>query len=686
MPLPARTDERSPVWSALEVSLAVGVACAAAYGTYDVVVRMGLDHTLTTAGAGAAVWLAVGVLLGLSTGLVLAPIALLAGPRLDAGFVRGALVASGIQATALLASESPVALVAGPVAIVIGSVTSRSRLRARPGGMLLAALLFGVATLALARGLLAIHERRPFVVACAIVALALGSSLSVRWMARRALLASGGLALSAALVAVSFLPPGTSPRARAASPPAAAEARPNVVVIVLDTTRRDHFGAYGDRRGLTPRFDAFAREATLYEDALTPSEWTVPNHATLFTGLAPAVHGASFATHRWLAEENVTLAERLRDAGFETIGFSANRYLVTSNLQQGFERFELTVPFKGSRFHALATLLGWPSRAADAGSTRTVEELGRWLAARDGARPFLLFVNLIEPHAPYTPTWRERRARLPAGTGVLAAAQLGRRFAAPEALARGEALDPHDAETIRALYAAEVAYQDRRFGEILDRLAAAVDLDRTVVVVTADHGENLGDGLRWDHAFAVNEALVHVPLAIRFPARFPKGARVAGQCGLVDVAPTLLELLGLDPLDGSEGRSLLPDRFVPRELAYLESFPFWDHLAAMATATGMQRDVSRFTRSRQAVRTLDWKLVRTSDGRETLRDLHADPEEVGDASAAHPEVVARLAPELRRWIAEQDALRGGAEHAAPAPARGLSPDEIEQLRSLGYLQ
>jgi arylsulfatase A-like enzyme len=665
--------------------LGLGAATGAALGLLDGVVRLG-GSEVELALLGALAWSAASALAGLAVGLACGTCDVLLGrraPRVTLSVA--ALLGIAVQLVGWLGAAMPFALLFLPLGFAAAALAVRwpAGLRGVRGGASALAVVLGAlgAMRALTAGGLHGESLALAALGAVVVAsLGLGALAARRPRATLALLA---LALTGATMPAWRLLLPSAPASEARTPTPPSDGSPNVVLVVLDTTRRDHLGLYGNPRGLTPWLDGFARGATVYEDAISPAEWTVPAHASLFTGLYPAVHGASFARARWLDDGHVTLAELLRNAGYETVSLVANRYLANTNLLQGFDEQLALSPYKGARFQTAALALGWPARWVDKGASRARAELERWLAGRrDPAQPFFLFVNLVEPHAPYAPPWRERRRRLPPGVSYRFASAFGLSFVPIAQFARRDAPAPPRADVVRGLYDAEVAYQDGHLGRLFATLARRVDLDRTLVVITADHGENLGEGGRWDHAFAVNDALVRVPLVIRLPARFPAGLRVAGQCDLVDVLPTVLDVLGRPaPRADLPGRPLAPDRFAPRAVTFQESHPFYDHFGLMAPAVGLHRDIVRFARSLHAARGDGFKLVSRSDGSELLVDL-SDPDETVDVSAAHPAEAARLRAALAAWRTAQSAPRAPEE----VPAQPLPPEEIERLRSLGYVQ
>ncbi len=458
---------------------------------------------------------------------------------------------------------------------------------------------------------------------------------------------------------------------------------PNIVMIVLDTTRRDHFGCYGDDRGLTPVVDKIASEGVVYEDMISTSPWTVPSHASLFTGLFPQTHGCSFEHHRWLDGGFLTLAEMLGASGYQTVSLVGNVYLKNSNQLQGFaDHLETWDRVRGSAFHDMLMKLGGPAKWADHGVIETGQVLREWFDNKyDAKKPFFLFINLMEAHWPLYPPMAWRQKHLPSCAGYVSATRASGRFYGPHWLA-GESHSKCDADCIRAMYTGSVAYQDHELQHVIDLISNRVDLDDTLLIVTADHGENLGEADRWDHVFAVNDHLIHVPFIVRYPKQFPAGTRVKGMCQTVDVVPTIFDVLGHGrTMEGLPGRSMLPAQFEPRNHAFAQVHPYYGHLERMAGVVGLRKDTGGFTSHLRCVRSDQYKFVWSSDGKHQLYDLPFDPDEATNILDKEPEIGEKLLAVLvKQWTLQPDYVSRGNDDAA-----SFSAEELRKLRSLGYL-
>jgi len=411
---------------------------------------------------------------------------------------------------------------------------------------------------------------------------------------------------------------------------------PGVVLISIDTLRRDHVSAYGYPRQTTPRLDALARDGVLCEDAVSTSSWTLPSHLSMLTSTYPGEHGGVDAEHTF-NHRVPTLAALMHKAGYATRAVTSHLYVSAAyGLNDGFEQLDFRY-----------------DRKADDVSERAMRVLDEV-----GDRPFFLFLHFYDPHSNYTPP-PSTRDLFPSSYQAPPGAGNWKRFddLTPQTI------PPGYLDYLLALYDGEIRFVDDQVGRILDHLRER-GLDRnTLVVVTADHGEEFLDHGRWGHEKTLYEELVRIPLIVHGPRVGQR--RETAQASLVDVAPTILDWAGVPVPPEAQGRSLL--RPLPRRLAYGE------------TQHTKQEHHKLFLRAGQD----QWKLVVWVDRkehkllREEWYDLAADPGERREV-ARPPDADALRDQALARWRE----TRAG---SGAAPQVNLTPEQVERLRALGYL-
>ena len=395
--------------------------------------------------------------------------------------------------------------------------------------------------------------------------------------------------------------------------------RPNVLIVVMDTTRADRCSVAGGAPGTTPALDRLARTGVSYSDAWSPGGWTAPAHASLFTGLRPEHHGVDVGLRMFLDASIPTLAEILGTAGWSTACFTNNELVGPGlGLDRGFQRWEGLY---------LDPLREYPWCDA------THERALSWAldVDRAGGR-FLLFVNDMEPHLPYTPPEDVARRFLPADATPEEIAQ-ARAFDFPRTLSvmlGRESVSPRERRILTALYDAEIATLDASIGRLLDRLASEGVLDRTLVVVCGDHGENIGDHGLWEHRFSLHRSIRHVPLVLRLPGVFDGGRTVADPVRLEDVFPTVLEACGL-PVPAKLDGASLSGPVAGRIARAMQGPPvdFMDRVRELVPGA----DVTPFEASWRAVYDGRYHYLTASDGRELLYDTADDPAEERDLGA-----------------------------------------------------
>ena len=444
--------------------------------------------------------------------------------------------------------------------------------------------------------------------------------------------------------------------------------QPNVLLVVLDTHRADVLSAYGNSVATTPHFDRLAKEGTRFESAFSTDFWTLPGHASLFTGLYPSRHGATSETNA-LAAQAKTLAEVLQGAGYRTGAFVSNPWISAERgFAQGFDTFEET----------------WKRRPGVALEDEGGIQLSRdWITTRIERRePFLVFLNLNDAHMPYTPDPQVLHRLHPGPRSADRRGHLQTITSMWPHLAGAEPLGETDFEILRELYEAEVAMTDQLLGTLISHLRDLGILDETVVVVTADHGENIGDHGQIDHLLSLYDSTVRIPLALRYPPRIPAGQVLEELVSLVDIAPTILDLCGLAPdaLPGS-GQSLLDPNRVPHRFVIAENDRPLNGIQLLEAAFP-DFDTATIDGRMRMIRTPRYKLIWREDAPSEFYDLAVDPGELENLAETPSAAQAALRRDLEAWMKQntrQDDLpfeRFESEDAA----------SLERLRALGYIE
>jgi arylsulfatase A-like enzyme len=431
-----------------------------------------------------------------------------------------------------------------------------------------------------------------------------------------------------------------------------------VVLVVIDTLRPDHLNHYGYGRPTAVGFDAFAADATRFAEAFSPSSWTAPSAASLHTGLLPRRHhldeyGAG------LNAEVVTLAETLQAAGWHTVGHSFNHHVSRkTGFAQGFVDFD--------------DFLGGSQAYPDV--SVMAERVARWLDAAPPT-PFLLYLHPMNTHGPYRVPPKDAAALLghaPSGEFTYYGA-LMRDIVKGGRVVRRSEVTPAYLQSLRDKYDTAIRYTTDQLGRVFAMLREAGLYDQSLIIVTADHGEELFDHGGFSHGYSLHRELLHVPLYVKLPGQREASA-VRARVSLVDVVPTVLDVLGLPRPAAADGVSLRP--LLPG--AAPAAAP-WPDRALLHEVDWGGRCVAR------AIVSGAHKLIELDSNYEGRRDevllfdVERDPGERTNLAEARPDVVGRLRGELAGAIAQAEATAIGSTR--------IVVDELDQarLRALGYL-
>ncbi len=466
-------------------------------------------------------------------------------------------------------------------------------------------------------------------------------------------LAPAGLWIAAAL-------PKSAPHQALATGRAAREARPNLILISIDAFRADFLGAYGNRDGLTPALDAFAKEATQYDSAWAYSPWTLTSLGSLFTQLPPSWCGLKqlpHADHPWYAvyaalpDDVPVLSERLHGVGYATGTVLTNAFLQKERgWNRGFDSY----------WNAMV------KRTDSAGSrAERLTAITRDWVRLNHREPFFLWVHYFDPHeydAPTTP--KEVRARYPQWQ------MRSRKVWDVRMKHERPRLKAEYEQYCRTMYTEEVKYVDRWVGELLAVLKASGLWDRSLIVITADHGEELFDHGDFEHGHSMHREVLRVPLLVKWPQGVTADRRIPQTVGMPSIGATFLASAGLPAGSGREARPLPRQAGLKGDEVYSEGTLYGEEQTALTTD--------------------DWRVIyrpfnKLQSARFEVYDRRQDPLErtnLAPAGAAKElrERLRRLSEEAQQQVVARAKREQGTER------RVLTKDAERQLKSLGYME
>ncbi len=507
--------------------------------------------------------------------------------------------------------------------------------------------------------------------------------------------------------------------------------RPNIILIVLDTVRRDHLSLYGYERETSPRLDEFAADATTFQNAISAAQWTIPSHASMFTGLYPTSHRTTQG-YSVLPRSHVTLAELLRLHGYHTVGFCNNPLVgvLENGLRRGFTEFfsyggaipvrprfgkgtldklreavnrrllAISIPiqnmFARSDFLFRLSLNPlfvpiWSRLARFKGDTaRSIDDAIRYLRAGP-PEPYFMFINLMSAHPPYTPPRQFREKFAPYLAHDREARRIIRSFNAdasrwPSPLDRPMSELEH--RVLTDFYDAEIAGQDAELGRLLDELHRSGAPENSMVIITSDHGEGLGEHGFFGHGFVVYGELMNVPLIIKYPAEYPVGTRIKTFVSTRRLFHTVLDAAGIEPPDREDVREMSLAATAaghdPEKHLFAEAIPPVTFIHVLEHKNPSLIDRLSLREPRRAVYRDRMKLAQVGGRVEGLFDVLNDPGEINDLSAEKPALVAELKQKLAEFIGQAEAK------ASPesTPHLDVEGDKkvAERLRALGYME
>lgn len=469
----------------------------------------------------------------------------------------------------------------------------------------------------------------------------------------------------------------------------------NILFVVLDSARAQNFPFHGYEQNTTPNLSRLAADGIVYEDTISPSPWSLPSHVSMLTGCYPSVHGA----HEKSTQFNgrlPTLQQYLSQRGFHTTAVSSNSWVSPEfGVTEGFDSFtpiwkltgddtnsreiaelDLTSRFKryfsngnfvSPFFNILYRMLYY--KKYDYGALRANHEIKKHL--KKDNEPFFGFVNYFEPHLEYGPpkfveefvSETDKRVNQNAWKYVFGIEEMTR----------------DDFSHLESLYNAELRYADYRLGNVLSKLKERGLYDDTMIIVTSDHGENIGDHSLMDHQYSLHRSLLHVPLVIKFPKGVnTPGKSISTTTSTIDIFPTIMALMGESSNQEFDGRVLPPfgqsnkNRYVLSE--YLSPFPTIDSIKENYPGADLSR-LEKYDRSIVALQNSRFKYVKYSDGIEYIydKDTTEITENLGEYTDASVE---QLKEEIKK--------RRGENHELNTDVT-ISEETSKNLSDLGYL-
>jgi len=441
---------------------------------------------------------------------------------------------------------------------------------------------------------------------------------------------------------------------------------PDVVLLVFDTVRRDHLSTYGYSRDTSPNLSGLRAQGRLYTNAYSSGSWTVPSHASIFTGFYAVRHGATQESE-YLEADLETLAENLRAKGYETVGVTGNAVITRERgFSQGFDTYKESWKGVDRQDRDLVTL-SW---------------IESFLAGRDPDKPLFLFVNLIGAHTPYNSCGENCGAFGEDIEGGPVDSKWANYY-------RGlQKFSEADIDRLVKLYDTEILQVDAIFGRILSAIDRHLPRESTLVIVTADHGENIGDHGHMNHVFSVHESLIQVPLVIRYPERVEANSSEDSPVQLVDLFPTILHAAVPDEAPRLHHGVDLLGRLEPQRPALSEYYRP-DQATRRFYEKSSPATRARFDPYRRRIRSViddGWKLIWGSDGRHELYDLRSDPDELRNLYDDAPEKARELETTLQAMLEQYS--EGGAAPVTTDGRESLPPLDAEteaELEALGYI-
>jgi len=464
--------------------------------------------------------------------------------------------------------------------------------------------------------------------------------------------------------------------------------KPNVFFVIMDAVRPDHLSSYGYPRKTSPNIDKIAEEGVLFENAFSTAPWSPDSHASMFTGLYPSHHNV-LGENLYLSKEIPNIIEIFKSKGYMTLGISPNIFAGPHfGFHYGFDKFlDERLHFGLLKKHfwdwivfgfetdIRAVIYRWIYHAI------IFQEIKKWITLSwKKNKPFFIFINYFDAHLPHHPPhpFRERFNKASDQNIDLEKIEdcFNRRFGFPY-VAKEVEMTKEEWDFVKSRYDAEIAYVDFFLGKVFDYLKKYELLDNTFILITSDHGENLGDHQLASHAFCLYDTLIHIPLIINFPKYTSSRKRISNIVSTVDIFPTLISILNIERKDAIDGRNLIPfeERIYHKHILAEYGPPIPQIKTMERLCPNFNSNI--YNKSLKCIRSADFKYLIASDGKAEWYDMKNDPNESKNIINEIPE---KKRQELKSIITKE--LRGSAAKKKVV----VSPNEEirKRLRELGY--
>lgn len=443
--------------------------------------------------------------------------------------------------------------------------------------------------------------------------------------------------------------------------------------------RAKDMSCYGYDKTTTPHINDFCNDSIFYKNAVSPAIWTIPSHASLFTGTYPSVHGA-LNLHRYLDEKLMTLSEVLSLAGYDTLSFSNNGFISIKDfgLSRGFKVSEGQPYPKRKIARVMPNFVKWTKGALDCGASVTNNYVKSFITKRKKTdKPFFMFLNYMEAHAPYENVPRKYLKLFVNKTERSRIKTLNQDR--QKYLTRSIDMTEEDFILLRMLYNAQIAYLDYKVSELLAFFKQQDIYNNSLILLTSDHGDMIGEHNLMHHSYCIYDELIKIPIILKLPDTINRGRIIDSQASLINVPPTIMSLLGIKNeifLNQMQEESLPIGN---GDVDYKYVFSECERPKNEFKNTYPDFDFSVYDKQFLTVRSKQYKYIWSSDKQHELYNIQNDPNEQSNLISKEAGVAKDLEKELFIWYDSFEKVDMEKEKNM-----NLDEDIKEKLKALGY--